>query len=62
MDDGPDDLNLIAEAITEAFGERCPDYEPGCFCCDAWKQYDDLKAENFRLLRSVADLAKQVTP
>lgn len=36
--------NYIAEAITEAFGERCPDYEPGCHCCEAWKQYDALAA------------------
>jgi hypothetical protein len=40
--------DLIADAITQAFGERCPDHEPGCFCCEAWKQYDDLKAERER--------------
>lgn len=36
--------DFIAEAITEAFGKRCPDYAEGCPCCDAWKQYDDLRA------------------
>lgn len=40
--------DLIAEAITEAFGERCPDVAEGCPCCDAWKQYDDLIAERDR--------------
>lgn len=36
--------NYIAEAITEAFGERCPEYVEGCPCCEAWKQYDALSA------------------
>lgn len=37
------DIDLIAEAITEAFGERCPDFEPSCYCCQAWAEYDALK-------------------
>lgn len=36
--------DYIAEAITEAYGERCPDFVEGCACCEAWKQYDALKA------------------
>jgi hypothetical protein len=36
-------LNLIAEAITEWFGERCPDYAEGCPSCEAWKEYDRLR-------------------
>lgn len=36
--------DLIAEAITEAFGERCPDFDPDCHCCKVWAQYDALKA------------------
>lgn len=36
--------DLIAEAIKEAFGERCPDFDKDCWCCKAWKQYDDLLA------------------
>lgn len=36
------DTDLIAEAIMEAFGERCPGFEPGCWCCRAWRQYDDM--------------------
>lgn len=37
--------NFIAEAITDYFGPRCPDTEPGCPCCDAWAQYDGLRGE-----------------
>lgn len=37
--------DLIREAITEHFGERCPDFEPECFCCKAWAEYDALKKE-----------------
>lgn len=33
---------LIAEAITEQFGERCSDFEPGCFCCQAWAAFDAI--------------------
>lgn len=35
--------DFIAEAISEHWGERCPDNEPGCFICDAWSQYDSLR-------------------
>lgn len=35
--------DLIAEAITEAFGERCLYVMEGCPCCDAWAQYDALR-------------------
>lgn len=37
--------NLIAEALTGQFGERCPDFEPECHTCKAWRQYDDLRKE-----------------
>jgi hypothetical protein len=33
---------LIAEAITDYLGERCPDYAEGCFCCEAWAEFDRL--------------------
>lgn len=41
--------DLIAEAITEAFGERCPDYGEHCPCCQAWKQYDESKGLQIRV-------------
>ncbi|MFC0246444.1 hypothetical protein ACFOLL_04575 [Falsochrobactrum ovis] len=33
---------LIVEAITEHYGERCPDYDEDCFCCKVWSDYDAL--------------------
>jgi hypothetical protein len=34
--------NALAEAVEFYWGERCPDYEPLCPVCAAWKQYDKL--------------------
>jgi hypothetical protein len=35
---------LTAEEITEWYGERCPDFEPGCPRCVAWARHDHLAA------------------
>ena len=35
---------LIAEAITEYYGERCPDVAIGCPCCGAWIEFDEMAA------------------
>ncbi|MDX5412885.1 MAG: hypothetical protein LPK02_07540 [Rhodobacterales bacterium] len=35
-------MRKIKEAITEHYGPRCPDTEPGCPCCDAWAEFDLL--------------------
>ena len=32
----------IEEAITEYWGERCPDFDKDCACCQAWKEFDSL--------------------
>ena len=37
-------MNLIAEALTDFYGERCPNFAPGCTCCEAWAQYDEFMA------------------
>jgi len=37
--------SAIEQALTEHWGERCPDTEPGCPCCDAWAEYDALQAQ-----------------
>ena len=42
--DVTDAMDLIAEALTDFYGERCPDVHPGCHCCEAWAQYDALAA------------------
>jgi hypothetical protein len=26
------------------FGPRCPEFEAGCPCCDAWKVHDDYNS------------------
>jgi len=31
-------LQLIKEAVTEHFGEKCPDQEENCFVCHAWQE------------------------
>ena len=35
-------MNLVEQALTEHWGEKCADYESGCVACQAWKDYDDL--------------------
>lgn len=42
----------IVKAITKTYGDRCPDHEPNCPCCQAWEAYDAIRAtqaENERL-------------
>lgn len=40
-------MDYVREAVVEHWGERCSDFEPECFCCKAWAQYDQLvQAEN----------------
>lgn len=34
---------LIAHAITDYYGERCPEYDADCFCCKAWAEFDRLR-------------------
>jgi hypothetical protein len=35
---------LISLSITEALGERCPDFDLECWCCKAWAEFDALRA------------------
>lgn len=51
----PDYSGLVAEAIAEHWGERCPDYAADCPTCQAWKQFDDLRT----LLESNAALERE---
>ena len=50
--------NLVEEAVTEYFGERCPEYEPGCACCEGWKQYDVMRAYALGVLWTIEELSK----
>jgi len=35
--------DLIEQAITEFYGERCDDYLAECVVCTVWKEYDTLR-------------------
>lgn len=50
--------NLIEEAIREHWGERCPDFDPGCPCCRAWADFDQLseKAGDWQAMRDKRDM------
>jgi len=39
----PDYAGLIAEAITDYWGDRCSDYDADCPTCQAWKQFDEYR-------------------
>lgn len=52
-------MNLIEEAITEHWGERCLDHEPECPVCKAWGQLDNLcreYADMYRTLKRVRNI------
>lgn len=58
-----DKFNIVAVAITEAVGARCPDFEATCLCCQSWAAFDaitqqseKLEAEVLRLRSAMADL------
>lgn len=57
MSDKPEG-DLIAYAITETFGERCPDYEETCPCCKAWEQYD-ARESYANLINIIADIREK---
>jgi hypothetical protein len=40
--------------LEDLFGERCPDYEPGCPVCDAWHMYDHHRWGD--LLKLIVDI------
>lgn len=57
--------NLIEEAIREHWGERCPDFDPGCLGCLAWKAVDELaslRSDNERLRAALLAFADHFGP
>jgi len=40
----------LEQIIEKLYGKRCPDYEKGCACCQAWDIYDTILDENRRKL------------
>lgn len=39
-------MNALEVAVTEAFGERCPDYDADCPCCIAWEAFDKSECQS----------------
>ena len=39
----PPSDDLLAFAIVETFGERCPTVDSDCYTCKAWAQYDAIR-------------------
>ncbi len=37
-----DNRGLVYAAVAEVWGERCSTYEPECFTCKAWREFDDM--------------------
>jgi hypothetical protein len=35
-------MNLVEQAMTAHWGEKCDSYEQGCPVCDAWREYENL--------------------
>ncbi len=35
----------LKNKVERLYGKRCPDYENGCGCCQAWSVYDTIIAE-----------------
>lgn len=46
-------MNLVEQAITGHWGERCAEHQDGCPVCDAWREYDNLVTDN-RVLNQMA--------
>ncbi len=38
--------NWLENKIEDLFGKRCPDFDKGCACCDAWSVYDTIRQDN----------------
>lgn len=36
---------FVRAVMIEEWGPRCPDVDPDCLCCEAWKKFDELIGE-----------------
>ncbi|HWM82961.1 MAG TPA: hypothetical protein VNQ56_12945 [Pseudolabrys sp.] len=52
--------DLIAFAIQDSLGERCASFDPDCYTCRAWQQYDRAVASLFALRQSAEIEARSV--
>jgi len=51
-------MNYIEQALTEHWGERCPDHEDECVVCAAWAQYDKVSKYEELLTNLMIAIAK----
>jgi hypothetical protein len=51
-------MNYIEQAMTDHWGERCPDHEDGCVVCSAWAQYDRIAKYEELLTNLLTAIAK----
>lgn len=49
--------NFVEEAISEHWGDRCPDIDADCACCQAWAEYDRLSAAQAPPVAHLDDIA-----
>lgn len=47
-------MDRVREALTEYWGPQCSDFDPDCFCCQAWAELDELTGA----ARQLADWAE----
>lgn len=48
-------MSRIEEAITDYWGQRCPDFNAGCATCQAWAELDALKASQWQDISTAPD-------
>lgn len=51
---------MTAEEITAHWGERCPDYEATCPCCQMWKMFDQVEELTYKVDGLLSDLDSAV--
>lgn len=53
-------MKVLEVAVTEAFGKRCPDFDEGCPCCQAWEELDKLNACRLSLSKVLPKLINRM--
>lgn len=38
-------INFCRDAITEHYGDKCAEFDPGCHCCLVWRAFEALVAD-----------------
>lgn len=51
---------MTAEEITAQWGDRCPDYNADCACCQMWKMFDQVEELTDKVDGLLSDLDSAV--